>query len=252
MARGVRRLLPDRWQPAARFYYERARGLIERELPLAVSRVSAGQTVADVGANVGIYTYAFARTGADVVAFEPQARWASILGHYAKAAGNVRVHRVALGAGAGEARLHVPVSEGASRPGCASLRAVKGPSTVEVVRMATLDSFQLDRVGLIKIDVEGAELGVLEGAIDTLRRNRPLLLVEIEQRHFATPIAEVFARFEELDYAGYFLDDRLCVIGIDHFDLVRHQLAPLENSANGPYVNNFLFQHRAAGAQWVN
>jgi FkbM family methyltransferase len=216
--------------------------------------VSTGQTVIDVGANVGIYTHAFARTGARVEAFEPQARWASVLRQYAKAAGNVRVHEVALGAAAGEGRLHVPRSNGALRPGHASLQKTHGPADIEVVRTATLDSFELDRVSLVKIDVEGAEVCVLEGAVDTLHRCQPLILVEIEQRHMDAPMTEVFARLGALDYAGFFLDDHLRVVGIEDFDYERHQLAPLMGLSSGPYVNNFLFQPRIprrAGVRWI-
>jgi hypothetical protein len=122
-----------------------------------------------------------------------------------------------------------------------------GSGHTEVVRVATLDSFDLHGVGLIKIDVEGAELGVLEGAVETLRRFRPLLLVEIEQRHHRAPIGGVFERLRALDYDGHFLDGRGVVRPIEEFDVERHQVATLDNPARGPYINNFLFQSLSGG-----
>ena len=50
------------------------------------------------------------------------------------------------------------------------------------VPMATLDSSYEGEVGFIKIDVEGHEQAVLDGAVQTIRRCRPRLLVEIDER----------------------------------------------------------------------
>ena len=46
------------------------------------------------------------------------------------------------------------------------------------VPVATLDSFDLEAVDMIKIDCEGFELQVLKGAVETLKRWRPALIVE--------------------------------------------------------------------------
>ena len=51
----------------------------------------------DVGANAGLYTYAFAKAGAIVEAFEPQAEWAEVVRAFAAGRPSVRVHQVALG-----------------------------------------------------------------------------------------------------------------------------------------------------------
>src|SRR4051812_10734184 len=98
IARAVRRALPLRWQPSARFYYERARGLIEREVALASAVIKRDDRVIDVGANFGVYTYAFARANTRVEAFEPQSQCAAILREFAAARPHVMVHQVALGA----------------------------------------------------------------------------------------------------------------------------------------------------------
>src|SRR5215207_9805434 len=138
IARNVRRLLPDRWQPPVRYMYEWTRGLLERELPLAVAAVSPGDRVIDVGANVGIYTHALARAGASVEAFEPQVACASVLRAYASAAGRVRVHQAALGRQAGEAELRIPSIGGRELRGNATLGATAVDHRVEIANVLTL------------------------------------------------------------------------------------------------------------------
>jgi FkbM family methyltransferase len=249
IARGIRRALPARWQPPARYFYVRARGLLERELPLAVAAVIPGDCVVDVGANVGIYTYAFARAQARVEVFEPQAECAKVLRAFAAATPTVRVHEVALGATSGEATLHVPVSGDRANSARASLRDGGSAARRQTVTVVPLDSFDFSGVTMIKIDVEGAEDDVIAGAIQTIRRHQPLLLVEIEQRHHQTPVSEVFEQLAALDYDGYFLDSRRRIRPIAEFELERDQIATLAAPAAGPYINNFLFQPRAAGEQ---
>ena len=56
---------------------------------------------------------------------------------------------------------------------------VFGPDDVVAVR--TLDSHDFDNVGLIKIDTQGHELRVLKGAIETLKKNKPVVVFEINE-----------------------------------------------------------------------
>jgi hypothetical protein len=86
--------------------------------------------------------------------------------------------------------------------------------------------------------VEGHELSVLRGAVETLKKHRPNLLIEIEQRHSAVPIAETFAFIEAQGYRGEFLSP----------DRQRHELSEFKMDAHQPpvagrgqYVSNFIF-----------
>jgi FkbM family methyltransferase len=97
---------------------------------------------------------------------------------------NVVVQTLALGSEETTADLYV-VDE--YNTGCNSLRPPHVPertSTV-AVRVGTLDNWlaeeKIDRIDLIKLDVEGAELSVLKGARELLARTRPVLLIEIAQ-----------------------------------------------------------------------
>ena len=242
LARLIRKQLPAAWQPPIRYFYERTRGLLERELPIVASVVDRGDHVADVGANNGLYTHAFAKRGAVVEAFEPQPQCVAVLSAYAlrQRIAAVHVHPVALSATHGMATLHVP--RGADPSPSASLHAGDEDFAPLDVTTERLDAFEFSDLTLVKIDVEGAELEVLAGAAETLRRSRPLLFVEIEQRHHREPIREVFEQIASYGYQGAFLDGAGRMRSLSAFHVERDQLEPVREPADGlVYVNNFFF-----------
>ena len=247
VARLIRKKLPAAWQPPIRFLYERTRGLLERELSVVASMVHHGDHVADVGANHGLYTHMFAKRGAVVEAFEPQPECVAVLQAYAsrRRLKNVRVHPVALSSTTGVGVLHIP--HGSESSPSASLRATTGSNSALEVKLEQLDSFAFCDLKFVKIDVEGAELEVLRGAEETLRRCRPLLLVEIEQRHHNEPVAEVFDRITSFGYDGAFLDSSGQLRPLRLFDVERNQLQAAQRTDRGqPYINNFFFRPAAA------
>lgn len=131
--------------------------------------VRTGDVVADVGANIGLYAVALARrvgpTGR-VIAYEPDAANAALLRRNLAlngAGGVVDVREVAVGSERGE--LPFLSDRQQSR---------FDPSGAARVRVVTLDD-ELERLALLKIDVEGFECAVLEGARSLLadERRRP-------------------------------------------------------------------------------
>ena len=136
--------------------------------------------------------------------------------------------------------LHVP--RGSESSPSASLRATADTDVVLDVMLERLDAFEFLDLMFVKIDVEGAELDVLRGGAETLRRCRPLLLVEIEQRHHREPIAEVFEQIALFGYDGAFLDGSGRLRPLSAFDVERWQLeAVLRPDRGQPYINNFFF-----------
>src|SRR5262249_42138055 len=106
------------------------------------------------------------------------------------------------------------------------------PDTARVLEVSTrrLDDYDFHAVTFIKIDVEGHEREVLEGGRETIVRERPLLQIEIEQRHHDDSIDSVFSLVAGLGYEAYYLS------GDD--------LIPLANRTCPKAVNNFLFRPR--------
>jgi FkbM family methyltransferase len=226
--------------------------LAEPELRRVAEITPRDRVAVDVGAWRGPWTLRLASFVPVVHAFEANPRLAALLS--ATAPPNVEVHAVAVSDQSGEATFWVADPNGLGAEGTSSLeRAVVNDRTPtpQVVPVVALDDLDLGDVGFLKIDVEGHERSVLQGATGLLRKFSPVVLIEVEQRHLDFPISEVWTILEELGYVGWFLQKRRWV-PLDRFDLQRDQLAVvgriessgfLRNSLinSRKYVNNFVF-----------
>ena len=65
------------------------------------------------------------------------------------------------------------------------------------------------KISFIKIDVEGHELAVIKGAENTIRKNKPILLVEIEERHSQKKVSDTLNYINSLGYISYFYKNEL-------------------------------------------
>jgi FkbM family methyltransferase len=235
-----------RQQVPAKYWYSWARGLLEGEMKFLGAIVQSGDRVIDIGGNRGIYAYQLWKRGASVEVFEPNPVCFQVLAQWAAGKANVKVHPVALSSRAGSGNLHIPIDgSGVEHDASASLEhADFAHARDQLVPLQTLDSYEFDGVSLIKIDVEGHEYSVIEGAEKTIESSRPALLVEIEQRHIDRPIADVFKKIEGLGYQGFYVGgDGLTPL--DNFDVARHQSMENFGTSSEPYINNFLFLHRS-------
>lgn len=210
--------------------------------------VRPSDTLCDIGANKGSYVYWLSRwaTKGHVVAFEPQTRLASYLKQACDELGlrNVTVEAKAVSACAGTLTLHVPGtgdSPGASLNRTISLREPCHSYPVPVVSLDEYFDWSL-QIGLLKIDVEGAELAVFKGAERILKQQSPLLIFECENRHLESgSVTDVFHYLQSLGYDGQFVH-RTKLLPLSGFDAAVHQ------KQAGPrfwdskdYCNNFVF-----------
>ncbi len=160
-------------------------------LSLARVRCPPDGVIVDVGANIGVAALGFSRICPEgtVVAVEPGERAHADLraGIALNSASNVRAVKAALGDVEGYADLHEVTWNTAGsflrRDASPASDAHTTAGTVEArVRVTTLDDLvdheNLTRVDLVKIDVEGNEPDVLDGATRTLDRFHPLVVVE--------------------------------------------------------------------------
>ena len=136
-----------------------------------------GDIALDVGANLGAITVGMAERvgpGGLIHAFEPQRPIYEILAANATRFFNIIPHCAAVGAAPGS--IHVPPRD-YDNVGNFGGHALGG-ELGEKVQMVTVDSLNLPRLRLMKVDVEGMELEVLQGAEQTIRRCQPALFVE--------------------------------------------------------------------------
>lgn len=159
-------------------------------LDLADGMLRADDTVLDIGANIGEFTVFAARRvpSGEVHAFEPmQALHRQALANCtANGLDNAHVHRLGLGNRAARVPIHVRIApgyDGAVNHGMNSVHAGDGFEAAETIEVVTLDEWcrrwSPARIDLAKIDVEGAELAVLQGGLETIARFRPKMIVEV-------------------------------------------------------------------------
>ena len=124
----------------------------------------------DVGAHVGLWSMHMSKMFNLVHAFEPMAQFRACFGHNVQDK-NVLLYPVALGATPGRATMaYEPSDSGGTH--------VKAAGNGGDVEMRTLDEFAFSDVDFIKVDCEGYEHHVLDGARELLMRCRPVIIVE--------------------------------------------------------------------------
>ena len=146
--------------------------------------------VLDIGANIGNISQALIAAGHRVIAFEPQPEVFELLKLNCATA---ECHNLALGAV--KATMQMPAVDYSMSGNFGGLGI--GLGTGLEVHVHTLDSFGLQDIGVMKIDVEGFEENVLRGAVETIRRCRPIIYLEADR-------LEKLASLERfLDSLGY-------------------------------------------------
>lgn len=222
----------------------------EIELRLVKHLCRPGQDSIDVGANIGTYLHAMKRHSRHVYAFEPVPWLAPLLAK--KFGRRIVVANVALSGEAKTAPLHIPLVDGEPVTGLSTLSpelaATEAPYREILVETQPLDQIYGGDVGFIKIDVEGHEDRVLDGARQTIARCQPRVLVEAEERHAPGSVGRVHAFFRRLGYRGYFVFRRRLrpIEGFDPTTMQRPEdIADYTLGASRSrferYVNNFLF-----------
>jgi FkbM family methyltransferase len=164
--------------------------------------IKPGQTVYDVGANIGAHTLAFARfvgeTGL-VAAFEPQRQVFQMLCANVALNGLARVWTIWAACGRERGQLHVPQLDYRAPANVGGVSLSQAPVGEAVPTMA-LDDVGTTACHFIKIDVEGMEAEVIAGAQKTIAKWRPLLYVENDRREKS---AALIQQIMALDYRLY-------------------------------------------------
>lgn len=170
--------------------------------------------VIDVGAYCGTHSVFFATqlSGMHVYAFEPvQEQFDYLIENLGiNHIGNVTAYRIALSDAEGYA-THRRIDEANT----GTDKIVFTPIAMEgEIDVRPLDYYDFNNVRLIKIDVEGMELNVLQGSIETIEREHPLLYVEspdhiAEVRDFLIPMGyREFGQFNATPTYGFkYYDD---------------------------------------------
>ena len=212
--------------------------------------IKKGQTAIDIGAHKGGYLYLMLQLVGDsgqIVAFEPQ----SILFKYLMRMKtmfnwqNVTIEHLALSDEEGEAKLLIPTNNisKASAPGATIVdnRERNDIGFSEQVATNSLDNYcekYSIKPDFLKIDVEGNELPIFKGGINTLRKYKPKIYVECDAGYVGKEqVLETFSFLMDLGYTASFINN-LERLPINQFDFEVHQ-----NRVNGAFLCvNFIFE----------
>jgi FkbM family methyltransferase len=173
-----------------------------------MSTCPEGRAFVDVGAHIGLYSALVAATcqapSARIVAIEPTPQTAAMARKLARVNGlDIEVAEVALSDSPGEARLYLSDKAETSNSLNESFRE---HAEDVVVSVSTVDSLVAEkdlRPHVIKIDVETLESAVLDGAMDTIERHRPWIVVEILDASAGSPLNSTLDRIEGMGYTFY-------------------------------------------------
>ena len=174
-----------------KFYVDKPKDMVKKFLarglgwemgfiPIINTYVKPGTVAIDIGAHIGTHTINMAKAVQDgmIISFEPQQKIFRelVLNLKLNNISNVIPARVALGNHNGMVKINTigsPNNEGGSFIS----------NVGEPVRIMKLDDLHLENVSFIKIDAENTEEAVLDGAFNTIARNKPALLIEILGNH---------------------------------------------------------------------
>ena len=226
-------------------------GWSENELKLLPEILNINSVFVDIGSNVGVYTYVASRIvgESNVIAFEPMPQYCNYLKSIFP---NAKIEQLALSSVSGSQNLKVPTIGDEQYTARATLNTEFieddeqiEKSTLLKVETSTLDDYlktvNIDRLDIIKIDVEGHEHNVLSGAIKSIQKFKPTLIVEIEQRHHDFNIQNIIDEVCALGYRClYYSNNEGELIELDPKLLIEVQNA--SNFGTKKYVNNFVFK----------
>jgi len=215
----------------------------EREMELLDVLCDRSRTGIDIGAKVGMYTHRLLAHCADVIAFEPIPLFAHMLERVFEQR-RCRVEPYALSNRRAPVTLRMPYrADGGPEFGRSTIEPANrlehwriSSSVEQTVETRTLDGCRVQDVGFIKVDVEGHEIPVLDGAERTIASSRPNMLVECNDDHQPNGVAKLARWLTEHGYAGYFA--------------LGKTLLPIERFASGEHwqhhgVENFICIHRS-------
>jgi len=169
----------------------------EGEVALFRQLLRVGDLIVEAGANFGAHTVAMAQmVGAQgrIIAFEPQRLVFQAMVANVALNSLANVVPVQAGLGAYHGSINVPVLNPENSHNFGGLN-ICNHSTGEEVPVRTIDSLDLNRCRLIKVDVEGMECDVLEGARNTIGRLKPVLYVENDRTEHSQRLIALIQSF---------------------------------------------------------
>ena len=188
----------------------------EKELDIIDKYADKSMDALDIGVYRGVYSYKLSQNFKTVHAFEPNPLLFPYLEkNLKKIIKNIKLYNYALSDINGKSELKLPLRsnsifkdniEELFKLGAATMHPENEIDNYKKIpiNIKKLDEIKIDnKIGFIKIDVEGHEKNVLEGGRETIKKDKPVLLIEIEEKHTRKPVEETINFVRSLNYEAY-------------------------------------------------
>ena len=212
----------------------------EKELSIINNFKNKNKSDVDVGVYRGVYSYKLSKQFKHVYAYEPNPLiFPYLKKNLNKIIKNLTLKNFALSNSSGTVDLKIPYRsksifkdniEELYKLGCATIQENKNYSNFDTVKV---NKIRLDEdlknfdIGFIKIDVEGHEKEVIEGSKNLIIKSKPILLIEIEEKHSGRPTHETI--------------NFICKLGYRPYICKNNKLHDLHKLKNIEQENNFFF-----------
>jgi FkbM family methyltransferase len=186
----------------------------------------------DIGSNYGIYSFLFSKFFKKVESFEP------IQKHFIetnKLFSNVTVNNYALGNKDSIENINVPIINNKLIYGYSSINIKFQKFISEKIYVKKFSKvFKYKTLAFMKIDVEGYEIQVINGAFNLIKKFRPIIMIEIEDRHNKKSFDFIYNKLKNINYNCYYLHK---------FKLreITFSSVALDQLSDTRYINNFFF-----------
>jgi FkbM family methyltransferase len=186
--------------------------------------IKPGWNVIDIGANIGYYTVLLAKlTGptGKVYTFEPTRKYFGYLSRNVREndLNNVILNRIGLSNKKGKVKLKFDNSSAT-----AFWTGDKKPEYSEVINLVSLDNYlkyySMSRLDLIKVDVDGCEPDLLKGAVRTLKKYQPVIVMEVSHSHllkYGITAWDYFSILKNLGYLIYTIENLIPINTLHEF-----------------------------------
>jgi FkbM family methyltransferase len=193
---------------------------LEPELLLLDQLCDKSKSSIDVGVFRGVYSYKMSEYSNKVYGFEANpVLYQSLIKNLTQLKSNIELHNIALSDFEGDTKLKIPIRKKSFFKSNFEDYYEGGLATIEPdnklnnksfdtfdTKTLRLENFKFkEKIGFIKIDVEGHEFNVLKGSEKLLKKDKPNLLIEIDKQH-SSKVNETFNYLNELNYDSFYFD----------------------------------------------
>ena len=218
---------------------------LEPELLILDKLCDNSKSSIDIGVFRGVYSYKMSEYSNKVYGFEANpVMFKLLIKNLTKLKENIEIYNIALSNFDGVTKLKVPIRKESNfkanfedyyEGGLATIEPNNNLDNKEFdtfdTKTSQLDNFNFkEKIGFIKIDVEGHEFSILKGSERLLKKDKPNLLIEIEKKH-SSKVDETFKYLKELNYNPFYFDGK---------DLIK--ISTYEDNIRKDF-KNFIFKH---------